>query len=140
VALPNDGEIAWTSRDELAEGTAKVLLEDRFRNETLLLTAQKKLDLRGTAAAVSNALGKEVSFEVVPKEEYVKALVRDGKPEWIAGILAETYDGMAKEEGATVDPLLEELLGRKPICAKEWIRKTLEKDSAYIWHQQVEMK
>ncbi|KAF8249900.1 NAD(P)-binding protein [Wilcoxina mikolae CBS 423.85] len=140
VALPNDGEIAWTSRDELAEGTAKVLLEDRFRNETLLLTAQEKLNLRDTAAAVSNALGKEVSFEVVPKEEYVKALVRDGKPEWVAVIWAETYDGMAKGEGATVDPLLEELLGRKPIGAKEWIRKTLEKDPAYIWHQQVEMK
>jgi len=140
VALPNDGEIAWTSRDELAEGTAKVLLEDRFRNETLLLTAQERLDLRGVAAVISKALGKEVSFEIVSKEEYVKALASDGKPESLAGIWAETYEGMAKGEGRTVDPLLEQLLGRKPIGAEEWIKKALENDPAYVWHQQVEMK
>jgi uncharacterized protein YbjT (DUF2867 family) len=141
ITLPNDGEVAWVSRDELGEATAKLLADtgkffEKYRNDTVLLTGQERLDLRGVTKVMSETLGKKIGFEIVPFEQYKKALVEGGKPEWLAPLWGSSFDGLAKGEGETVDPLMEELLGRKPIGAKEWIKKTLTENPRYTWHQQ----
>lgn len=140
VKLPNDGRIAWTSREELGEATAKLMAEDeyfdRFRNRKVLLAAQEALDCRGVTKVISEATGKEVGFEIVALDEYTKEFAKNGRPEWLARVWATTYDGLAKGEGELVDGLMEEVLGRKPITASEWIKKTLRENPEYIWHQQ----
>jgi len=140
VKLPNDGRIAWTSREELGEATAKLMVEekyfDRFRNQKVLFTAQEPLDCRGVAKTISEATGKELTFEIVTLDEYAKEFAKVGKPEQLARAWATTYDGLAKGEGELVDGLMEEVLGRRPISASEWIKKTVGENPEYIWHQQ----
>jgi hypothetical protein len=141
ITLTNDGAVAWTSRDELGEATAKLLADngkffEKYRNSTVLLTAQETLDCRGVTKIIEETLGKKIEFEIVSFEQYAAAFVKDGKPEWLAPVWGSTYDGLAQGEGETTDPLMEELLGRKPIGATEWLKKTLSKNAEYIWHQQ----
>ncbi|KAA8910542.1 hypothetical protein FN846DRAFT_904957 [Sphaerosporella brunnea] len=109
IMLTNDGPIAWTSRDELGEQTAKLLADEGKVTKVM-----------------AQALGKNIEFEIVPFEEYAQALINGGKPEWLASVRGSTCDGVAKGEEETTEPLLEELLGRKPIGATEWLQKTLK--------------
>lgn len=139
VELPGDGPVAWTSRAELGEATARVLLDDtdRFRNDKIVLTAQEALDLRGVARVVGQSLGREIAFSVVSLDDYLRRKVgRDGVPESLARAWASTYAGLVLGEGATVSPLLEELLGRQPTPASQWIAATLATNPRYTWHQQ----
>jgi len=127
--------------EELGEATAKLMIDEKFfdrtRNQKVLFTAQEALDLRGVTKAISETTGKVVSFEIVTLDEYAKEFVKDGKkPESLARSWATTYDGLAKGEGEAVDRLMEEVLGRKPITASEWIKKTLGENPEYTWHQQ----
>lgn len=134
VVLPGDGPVALTSRAELGEATARVLLDDtdRFRNDKIVLTAQETLDLRGVARVVGQSLGHEIEFVLVSPNCYLQRKTgRDGVPEGLVCAWATMYEGLAAGEGATVSPLLGELLGRRPTPASEWIAATLAADPYY---------
>ena len=44
-------------------------------------------------------------------------------------------EGVAKGEAETVDPLMEELLGRRPKDGVQVVEELLRKDHEYMWHQ-----
>ena len=84
VVLPRDGPVALTSRAELGEATARVLLDDtdRFRNDKIVLTAQETLDLRGVARVVGQSLGHEIESALVSPNCYLQRKTgQDGVPE-----------------------------------------------------------
>lgn len=135
IKLSGDGPIVWTSRDELAEGTAKLMLEDGYENELVLLTGPEPLTLRETTQVVAEALGKEITFEEVTEDQYVDQFNKTGKSAGLARAWAGTFRGLRQGEGETVDPLLEKLLGRRPKSGREWITKTLQENPGYRWHQ-----
>lgn len=70
------------------------------------------------------------------KQEFEDGVVKAGKPKWVAEVLTETYQGIQKGEGAGTSDVLGKLLGRAPEDGKEWVRRTLEREPGYVWHQQ----
>jgi uncharacterized protein YbjT (DUF2867 family) len=140
VKLPADGAVAWSSREELAEGTAKLLvseaLAERLRNKTVVLTGPEAMTMKRTTEIVAQARGREIEFEIVSDQEYAESFVQTGKPKWLAAVWGTAYYGLEKGECELVDPLLEEVLGRKPTAGSEWIKKTLTENPSYSWHQQ----
>lgn len=122
IVIPDDGNggIAWVSRIELGEGTAKLIAQaakgdTSYCNKTLLFTGPEVLSLTQVAAMISRILGREIAVKYVEPEEYAKSpavLAKLGLE--IATQWATTYEALKKGECAVFDPLLEQILGRRP--------------------------
>ncbi|RPB16392.1 NAD(P)-binding protein [Morchella conica CCBAS932] len=141
VILPYDGPIAFASRTELAEGTARLLLSDdeKYVNSTVVLTGPEALTLTQVAEVIRGELGNELVVEKVGLEEYVKGLVERGeRPEAFARSWATTLKAFEDGEAGDVHGTLEELLGRQPRGAREVVRGLVKEgleNGGYKWHQ-----
>ena len=111
IKVPGDGGIAWASRRDLGAGTAKLLTVDDYTNQTVLLSGDKAYTIMETAALVGKVVQKNVETEIVSVDEYVDIVGKGRLGPKFARLWA-TYDGLKRGECATVDPLLEHLIGR----------------------------
>ncbi|KAI9734806.1 MAG: hypothetical protein M1835_003375, partial [Candelina submexicana] len=127
-----DGPVAYASRTELGDATANMMLRSpptSLPNNIALLTGPAAYTVGQIADAVAEAFGKKSEVErIATKEEYVRTMVeydkgdgRGGKGEGFFNKWWTLYEGLAKGEGATVDPPMEELLGRKPRDGWEFV-------------------
>jgi uncharacterized protein YbjT (DUF2867 family) len=112
IKVPGDGGIAWASRRDLGAGTAKLLTVDDYTNQTVLLSGDKAYTITETAALVGKDVQKNVKTEIVSVDEYVDIVGKGRLGPKFARLWATTYDGLKRGECATVDPLLEHLIGR----------------------------
>lgn len=153
VKVPADGGQAFVAREELAEATTNLLLKgapgdlspgtETSGGRTLLLTGPNAMTLQdvvNAANSVLSELGKDkITYEIVSQEEYVEAnsdADEGGKPRAFFEAMLSHYEAIAAADLETVDPLLEEVLGRRPMDGGELVRKVM-KDTAgqYTWHQ-----
>lgn len=141
ILLPYDGPIAFASRAELAEGTARLLLSDdeKYINSTVVLTGPEALSLTQVAEVIRAELGGELAVERLGLEDYVKGLVERGeRPEGFARSWATTLKAFEEGEAGDVHGALEELLGRRPRGAREVVRGLVREgmeNGGYKWHQ-----
>ena len=112
VAVPADGPVSWVSRADLAEGTARLLLDVGHAGKTLNLTGPAALDIQAVTKILGRVRGCPLACRIIPLEEYVAHLTAAGKSEDFARQWATTYFGMARGEFGRVDPFLWALLGR----------------------------
>ncbi|KAH9927403.1 NmrA-like family protein [Amylocystis lapponica] len=130
VVIPHgDGGISWVCREDLGEGTAKIMVaESGYENRTVMLTGSRALTLGELAERVSEIVGRTLRVRVVTEDEYVghNAGKRGGRGEegYLRG-WATTFAGLKSGELGTVDPLLESLLGREPKAVEETLREML---------------
>ncbi|KAI0765715.1 hypothetical protein BD413DRAFT_165327 [Trametes elegans] len=107
VVVPyGDGPIAWVSREDLGEGTAKIL--NGFENETLLFTGSRTFSLKELADKICSLLGRNVKL----------AFSSEGKPgpqgnEELLRSWATSFKALERGELGVVDPFLQQLLGRE---------------------------
>lgn len=117
VVIPRDGPVAWVGWDDLGEGTARILAEyNKYLGRTLNLTGYKTMTVTEVARCLektSSAIRVEV--KLVGREEAARYHKQKKSAEdWVVDSWSRWYDGIAAGETAVVDPLLEELLGRRP--------------------------
>jgi uncharacterized protein YbjT (DUF2867 family) len=112
AVVPGDGPVSWVSQADLAEGTARLLVDGGHAGETLNLTGPEAIDLQGVAEVLTRVRSRPVVRRTVPVGEYVARLVAAGKTEEFARHWATTYAGLERGEFGTVDPFLGLLLGR----------------------------
>lgn len=87
LALPEEGPVAWTAHDDLAEAAALVLVDRGPDCPTPPLTAGAALTLAEVARAGAELTGRRVTARTVSDEERVAALVARGLPESTARFL-----------------------------------------------------
>ncbi|MCJ1290334.1 hypothetical protein MMC34_001870 [Xylographa carneopallida] len=140
VSVPEgaDRGVAWVGRDELGEGTARILLrKEEFADQTVLLSGGAAVSIKEVAGIISGVMGwggkEAVGVEELGKERWLDAMVemKTGKKEdeetrafmekWYT-----TYPAIGKGELDVVDPLLEMLLGRKLESMEESLRRQLK--------------
>jgi NAD(P)H dehydrogenase (quinone) len=130
IAVPADGPVAWTSRADLAEAAAALLTAAApIDGPTPALTASEAVDLRTVAEMLSEGAGRRVTRVVVSDDEFLQGLIDGGVPEPFAQLFMGTYLAARGGEFATIDPTLEQLLGRPPrrirdalrAAAQEWV-------------------
>jgi uncharacterized protein YbjT (DUF2867 family) len=114
IAAPADGPVSWTDRGDEAEAAAVILAGPRPFDGMVTLTAETAVTFGDIAGIASELTGRDIRRVVVDDDAWVAGLVAHGTPEPMARLLLGTF--LAAREGrfAGVDPLLGDLLGRKP--------------------------
>lgn len=126
--IPDDGPVAWVTWDDLGLGTAKILANYKtYLGQTLRLTGPRATSISDVADLVRKYSGREVEVKIVGEDEAREYHLKKGsvpkEAEWQVVSWSGWHKGIKDGETAVVDPLLEELLGRKPRgieeCAEE---------------------
>lgn len=116
--IGNDGPVAWVSWDDLGEGTARILSDYKKYKGIINLTGPRATSITGISKLVEKETGRKVNVKIVGKEEAAKYhKEKKSLPEasfWVIDSWSGWHDALANDEGATVDPLLGQILGREP--------------------------
>jgi NAD(P)H dehydrogenase (quinone) len=118
-----DGPVSWVGREDLAEADAIILTEQRgrFNGPTPPLTGSKALDF-GELAMIATEIGnKPVIRKILDDDEMRFRMIAKGVPEYIVGMFIGARNG----EWATVDPTLEQLVGRPATAIKDLIAQQI---------------
>jgi NAD(P)H dehydrogenase (quinone) len=119
IAAPADGPVSWTDRGDEAEAAAVILAGPRPFDGPVTLTADAAVTFGDIAGTASELTGRDIRRVVVDDDAWVAGLMAHGTPEPMARLLLGTF--LAAREGrfADVDPLLGDLLGRKPRTVRD---------------------
>lgn len=132
-----EAKVGWIAGDDLTAVAAKVLAEgpDVHAGQNYYLSTDL-LDGPGTAAALSEALGREIRAIVMPPDALEAALAAgtlalDPKFEkhYAASVVEnvrQIYDGRLAHIGAVTDTV-ERLLGRPPVTLAQWARRNRDR-------------
>ncbi|TPW74612.1 SDR family oxidoreductase [Schumannella soli] len=126
IAVPADGPVSWTSRDDEAEAAARILLAGRAGGAArfdgpVTLTANAAPTFAEIAAIAGEVTGREITSTALPEEEWIAQRVADGQPEPMVRFLLGMYQAAGAGLFAGTDPLLAELLGREPASVRDFL-------------------
>ena len=119
MAVPADGPVSWTAREDVAEAAALILASDGAFDGPTTLTAADAPTFQDLATFASELTGRTVELAVLDEDEWVAQQVAAGRPEGAVHFLLGMYQAAAGGFFAGVDPLLGRLLGREPVTARE---------------------
>jgi len=126
LRVPEDGPVCWTARDDLARADAALLAgEATFDGATPPLTASRAWTMSEIAELASQITCREIRHTVVSDAEWKAAKVAAGVPEHYAEMLLGTFRASRRGDFSTVDPTLENLLGRKPTPLRDVLATAL---------------
>ncbi len=100
---------------------AAVLTEPGHQGRTYTITAPAAITHREIAAAVSGAVGREVTFADAPPEVFAESL-REVLPAWQIDGLLEDYAHYARGEAETVHSTVAEVTGHQPRDINQFAR------------------
>ncbi|QMW30127.1 hypothetical protein G4B84_005462, partial [Aspergillus flavus NRRL3357] len=138
LTLPRDGEIAFTSRVELAVCTARLMIQGGFENRIVLLTAGETITAKELVSVINETTGRRVELRYVSPDEFVDAGPRNdrgGKSRAFFETLVSLWESAASGELRTMDGLMAEILGRDPIPPRDAVRQLLVENRDHTWHQ-----
>lgn len=134
--------VAWVKRDELGEGTARLIemftkapsaKEFQFVNQILLLSGPETWSLKDTIEFLGQTTGKKIPTRKVSVEEYARQdRVKQGlgtESVRKAILWATAFEAIRQGETGIVTPELEQLLGRRPEGFKQTIKELYSR-----WH------
>ena len=131
LRVPEDGPVAWTARDDLAEADAVILAnEGCVDGISPPLTASEAPTMAEIAVIASELTGREVRHVTVSDEAWRDLKVAAGMPRLYADMLLSTFQAARRGDFATVDPTLETLIGRRPKTFRDVLAKSLQQVGA----------
>ncbi|RVV97917.1 SDR family oxidoreductase [Mesobaculum littorinae] len=117
---PEDGKVAWTTHDDLAEVDARLLAgEETIDGPTPPLTGAEALDLADLARLASDVTGRDIAREVIPEEEMARRARQNGVPGGAIAIMTGYFRAARAGEFDRPDPTLARLLGRDPVPMRD---------------------
>ncbi|MCD2190198.1 NAD(P)H-binding protein [Actinomycetospora soli] len=125
LRLPEDGPVAWTTREDLAAATARLLVDGAPDGPTAPLTGPEAVDLEQVATTVGELTGRAVRRVVVEPAEYRDLLVGRGVPAAAADLLLGFFPAAARGDFAPADPTLADLVGRPATPIADVLRASL---------------
>ena len=126
LRAPEDGPVSWTTRAELAEANAALLVgAAQPSGPTPPLVAPEAFTLAELATLASELLGREVKRVVLTDAQWQQEQVAQGLPAPVAELLLGSYRAMRRGEFASTDPALGQLLGRRPHTMRDVLAELL---------------
>ncbi|WP_369070338.1 NAD(P)H-binding protein [Kineococcus terrestris] len=119
-----DAASAPVALDDVAEVAAAALLGEGHEGRALSLTGPQVLTRRDLAAALGRALGRDVPFVRVERDEAVEALAA-AMGEDAAWYVDTVLAGFA-EGGAAATTVVQEVTGRPATTFEEWARRNAD--------------
>ena len=123
---PEDGKVAWTTHEDLAEVDARLLAgQEVFEGATPPLTGSEALDLADLAQMASTVTGREISREQISEDAMLGNLEKAGLPAPVKGVIQGYYHAAQAGEFAVVDPTLSRILDRAPSLMRDILVRSL---------------
>lgn len=115
---------AFASRLDMAEAAANTIIGNGHENKEYSLSNTESVSISEVAASLSEVVGKAINYVSPTKEVYVDTLTKAGVPSEYAGMFAGFSEAIKQGEFSVDKTDLENLLGRKPTTAKEFLQQT----------------
>jgi NAD(P)H dehydrogenase (quinone) len=110
-----EGRLAPVSRDDIADALAEMTAGEGHENRAYGLTGPRTYDLNEVAALISEASGREVSYQAETIEEARESRRPTGAPDWEIEGWVSSYAVIAANELDVVTDDVRELTGHDPI-------------------------
>ena len=122
LEAPADGKVSWTAHADLAEAAAIIMAQEgRYDGPTPPFTGAEAFDLADLAGIASELLNRSIRRQTIEDAELRAKMVACGTPKPVVDIALGLYAASRDGEFATVDPALEQLLGRRPANARDML-------------------
>lgn len=119
IFLPaGSAKAAFTSRNDMAEAFANVLLTDTHRNKEYNISNTQNYSVAQIASIISQVANTEVAYVNPPLDVYTTTLTQAGVPEAFVGLMAGFATAIAQGDFSTSQTDLQTLLGRTPLSAE----------------------
>jgi NAD(P)H dehydrogenase (quinone) len=125
IAVPADGPVSWTAREDAAEAAAAILVSDGDYDGPTTLTATTALTFEDIASIASELSGRAIGFAVMDQDEWVASQVAAGQKEFRARFMLGMYQAAHEGRFAGVDPLLRSLLGHEPRTLRDLLSQPI---------------
>ncbi len=119
IAVPADGPVSWTAREDAAEAAAVILASNGAYDGPTTLTASAAPTFEEIAAIASEVTGRTIEVTAMDQNDWVAAQVAAGQKEFMARFTLGLYQAASEGFFAGVDPLLGTLLGREPQTVRD---------------------
>jgi len=119
IAVPADGPLSWTSREDAGEAAAVILASDGAYEGPTTLTAGTAPTFEDIAGIAFEITGRDIKSLVMDQDEWVAAQVAAGQKEFMVRFTLGMYEAAHEGYFAGVDPLLGHLLGREPRTVRD---------------------
>ena len=118
-----EGRISWVVRTDLAEAGANVLLDNtgRYDNKALVLTGPEAVSYHDVVKSISQASGLSIAYHSPSLEEFKATMTTAGLPAGVIDLVAGFATAIKIGELDEVSGDLEQLLGRKPVTAAQFL-------------------
>ncbi|BEL06623.1 NAD(P)H-binding protein [Actinoplanes sichuanensis] len=123
IAVPGDGPVSWTARDDSAEAAAVILASNGAYDGPTTITAGSAPTLADLAVVASEVAGRTIGYRILDEDEWLAAQIAGGTQEFMARFLLGFHQAAQRGDFAGVDPLLGELLGRDPVTAHDFLSR-----------------
>ena len=119
IAVPGDGPVSWTSREDAAQAAAAVLQSERPYDGPVTITAPAAPTFEEVAAIASEVSGRAIEFRAMDEADWLVEQLAAGRPEFVARFTLGMYQAARDGFFAGVDPLLGTLLGAEPRSVRD---------------------
>lgn len=123
IAVPLDGPVSWTAREDAAEAAAVIIASDGQYNGPVTLTASSAPTFAQIAAIAAEVTGLPVEARVIGEDAWTAAQIAAGQPAGVANFTLGLYRAANQGFFAGVDPLLSTLLEREPASVRDVLER-----------------
>lgn len=107
---------------DISAVAAKLLISDEMKNRSFNLTGPEALDHHQVASALSEVIGRRITYQEITPEEFKKGLLGAGLPEDYANFLVMIIGFVKAGYNATVTSEVRNILGRDPISFQQYAK------------------
>ncbi|MFC4245181.1 NAD(P)H-binding protein [Gryllotalpicola reticulitermitis] len=125
IAVPGDGPVSWTAREDAAEAAAALIVSDQDFTGPVTMTARQAPTFAEIADIATAAAGRRIRFEDIDPDDWTRAQLAAGTPAPVAGFLLGMYQAAAGGFFAGTDPTLPARLGREPRTVQDFLAAEL---------------
>jgi uncharacterized protein YbjT (DUF2867 family) len=115
-----DGKLGMIDARDIGEVASKVLTEKGHEGKVYTLTGPAAISFYDVAEALSEVLGKEVSYTNIPLEKAKEAMLNMGLSEWRADVLIEYAKAHSEGYSNFTTEDVEQLTGHRATSYKEF--------------------
>jgi NAD(P)H dehydrogenase (quinone) len=119
IAVPADGPVSWTAREDAAEAAAVILDSGGAYDGPVTLTASAAPTFGEVASVASELTERAIERVEMGQDEWVAAQIAAGQPEFVTRFTLPMYQAAHDGFFAGTDPLLATLLGREPRTVRD---------------------
>lgn len=115
ITLPaGDVPEPFVDADDIADVAVAALTEDGHNGEIYEVTGPRMLSFTDVAKEISRAVGRNVQFIQIPKEDFAAAIAESGAPDDFAWLLNYLFDTVLDGRNACLTDGVHRALGREP--------------------------